>query len=265
MSSRISIHTQNTATRAAHRIALIVLAVLAAVLLLTLADGQWDIRISRFYFDARAHVFPWHVEPWVQQVLYYDGKLAAITLDLLLIGAVLTAAAVGSLPRRIALAATVGMLAIPTVIALLKLISSTPCPWDLSIFGGTAAHHGLLTMPVGGSPGHCMPAGHPSAGLAIIGLILPLAAAGRRQLALLATIAGLALGLAMGWLRIAQGAHFLSHVLWSLWISVAVALVTARSFGLSWAAADHSHEHSRSNSGHQSDFESNPRFVQRAR
>ncbi|MEZ5660497.1 MAG: phosphatase PAP2 family protein [Burkholderiaceae bacterium] len=226
--------TPELATKAtrSERIAFALLVLSAALIAWLMGDGRIDERISSLYFDAIHGVFPWHENRWIETVLYRDGKLLVIALDIVAIAALLLAMASGRLPTRMALAASVGMIAIPATIGLLKLFSSTHCPWDLANFGGTLPHIALLEWARADPPGHCLPAGHPSAGLSLFGLVLPLFAAGRRGLAAAATISALALGLLMGWLRITQGAHFLSHVLWSFWIAAAISLITARLFAI---------------------------------
>ena len=118
--------------------------------------------------------------------------------------------------RRVQL--VVGALLSLIVMALMKRISATSCPWDLSEFGGIGHYvsHWAWGVTDGGG-GHCFPAGHASAGFAFISgyfaLRHNLPHAARRWHAA-ALIAGFALGLAQQM----RGAHFMSHTLWTAWL-----------------------------------------------
>lgn len=104
------------------------------------------------------------------------------------------------------------------VVVVLKRVSLTSCPWDLTRYGGMAQHvsHWRLGVPDGG-PGHCFPAGHASAALAYLaGWFVwqrrePVIAA--RWLAVC-----LLMGLALGVAQQLRGAHFMSHTLWTAWL-----------------------------------------------
>ena len=118
--------------------------------------------------------------------------------------------------RRVQL--VVGALLSLIVMALMKRISATSCPWDISDFGGVGHYvsHWAWGVTDGGG-GHCFPAGHASAGFAFISgyfaLRHNLPRAARIWLAA-ALIAGFALGLAQQM----RGAHFMSHTLWTAWL-----------------------------------------------
>ncbi|WP_302945080.1 phosphatase PAP2 family protein [Turicimonas muris] len=91
-----------------------------------------------------------------------------------------------------------------------KALSSSPCPWSLEIFEGN---------PEGA--GRCFPAGHASSGFALFALFFaflslkcsksPVGSAGRSLACGLILGAVVTLGLILGVGRQAQGAHFISH------------------------------------------------------
>ncbi|MEX8192940.1 phosphatase PAP2 family protein [Comamonas guangdongensis] len=118
--------------------------------------------------------------------------------------------------RRVQLVA-VAMLGL-AVMTVMKRISITSCPWDLSDFGGIGhlVSHWAWGVADGGG-GHCFPAGHASAGFAFISGYFALRhtqpRAARCWLAA-ALLAGFALGLAQQM----RGAHFMSHTLWTAWL-----------------------------------------------
>lgn len=119
-----------------------------------------------------------------------------------------------------------GVLALAVLIAMalpgtLKQWSLTSCPWDLAPFGGMARYvsHWQWGAADGGS-GHCFPAGHAAAGYAFIGgwfVFRASAPAIARRWLVLSLLAGTMLGLAQQW----RGAHFMSHTLWTAWLSAA--------------------------------------------
>jgi membrane-associated PAP2 superfamily phosphatase len=103
-------------------------------------------------------------------------------------------------------------------VSLLKLTSSTSCPWDLQAFGGAAHYvsHWAWGVRDGGG-GNCFPAGHASAGFAYIGgyFVFRRSSPGiARAWLACALVAGLALGLSQQ----LRGAHYMSHTLWTAWV-----------------------------------------------
>lgn len=120
--------------------------------------------------------------------------------------------------RVLALAA----LLVPLAVSLLKRASSSHCPWDLAEFGGAEIYVRLFEPALPGAvAGHCMPAGHASAGLWLVALAvfwLP----ERPRMAAAVIAATLGFGFGMGMIQQLRGAHFLSHTLWSMWIACAI-------------------------------------------
>lgn len=104
------------------------------------------------------------------------------------------------------------------VISIIKNLSATSCPWDLSEFGGLARHvsHWALGVVDGGG-GRCFPAGHASAGFAFLGGYFALRhkapGAARWWLA-----GSLLAGFVLGGAQQMRGAHFMSHTLWTGWL-----------------------------------------------
>lgn len=110
------------------------------------------------------------------------------------------------------------------VVAWVKSWSNMDCPWDLIRYGGTREYVRLLELrPIGLSRGVCFPAGGASGGYAWVALYFFFAAIrpGWRWAGL---AVGLGAGLVFGVAQQLRGAHFLSHDVWTLAISWAVAL-----------------------------------------
>lgn len=203
---------------------LLLLAVSAALLLALFETSSLDLHASAYFFDPEHGVFP-HRHEWLYDTVLHRGlKVLSLTAG---IASVLVAIAGARgvwprWPRRNALAAALGMVLIPCATVLLKHLTHRHCPWDLAPFGGFVPYTSLLDgIPAGYAPGQCFPAGHASGGFVwmVWGVaLLPLS----RRAAHAALAGGLLLGLLMGVSRIAQGAHFVSHTLWSAWLAWAV-------------------------------------------
>jgi membrane-associated PAP2 superfamily phosphatase len=83
-------------------------------------------------------------------------------------------------------------------------------------YGGYATHLGLFDAAASGqSPGHCFPSGHAAAGFSLLAFYFAGFALGNPRLARSGLWSGLVAGMAFGMVRVAQGAHFISHNLWS--------------------------------------------------
>lgn len=192
-----------------------------------------DIWLERFYFDAGHHTFPWRHVGWLDALLHEGLRTVLILSVSVLTGLLLvsrlaptwlgTVGVSHRLRPRLLAYLLLALLAGPLLVAVLKQFSVQPCPWSLALFGGRARYAGLLAGPVfhWHATGRCLPGAHASSGFALLAFVPVLA--GRRRRVMLAT--ALLLGLVMGWTRMMQGAHFLSHNLWSAWICWASTLL----------------------------------------
>lgn len=186
-----------------------------------------DLALANAVYNAPTHSFPWQ-HAWLterfghvilKQVL---TVLALIPIVLSLGEIVLRKPCLRPWWRlRVRLLACCAAL-IPTVTSLLKHASKSHCPWDLERFGGSEPYYRLLDhIPALADAGHCLPGGHASSALWLVGLMvfwLP----HRPRAALAVGAATLAFGGALGWLQQMRGAHFLTHTLWSMWIACAI-------------------------------------------
>lgn len=98
-------------------------------------------------------------------------------------------------------------------IGILKSQSAHACPWDMII----PTHEGIL-WDLSATAGHCFPGGHASSGFALMAGYFVYRIANRKR-AYFFLIAAVILGFAMGWAQMMRGAHFLSHNLWTGWIT----------------------------------------------
>jgi len=115
-----------------------------------------------------------------------------------------------------------------SVIMPLKKLTSIHCPASLTEFGGTQGYAPLLgARPADNKPGRCWPAGHASAGFALLTLYFFLRDRAPRS-ARVALAAALLLGNLFATVRMLQGAHFFSHGLWTFLIDWVICVVCYR-------------------------------------
>lgn len=203
--------------------------VAAATLLAIFENSTLDLTLEQFFFDPANHAFPAQHHWLFSEVLHHGLKSTSLALGMVAL-IVCTLGAGGKLdwlPARSAWLAGSGMLLIPLLTTGLKQITNRHCPWDVTDFGGYAPYvHLFSATPQDLVRGLCFPSGHASAGFAWIVWALALRAT-RPRWATLALLGALVIGAVMGYGRMAQGAHFLSHVLWSAWLAWALSLVLA--------------------------------------
>ncbi|HEY0878931.1 MAG TPA: phosphatase PAP2 family protein [Zeimonas sp.] len=229
--------------RAAHA----VLAGFAFAAIALLALFEWvpiDLHVQRALFDPVPGDFRWHRDPRLEYWLHIQARRALYLFPAIAgLGWMIESWAsrrATPLPRR-RLAASrarrwrfvlVALLLAPTAVSLAKQLTDRPCPWDLAEFGGGVRRYGLFEpAPAGSKALACFPAGHASGGFALFAFALAAAGAGegaggvgsapahRRRKAFLAWFtASAVLGTLLGVVRVLQGAHFVSHVLWSAWL-----------------------------------------------
>ncbi|VXD01696.1 Phosphoesterase [Pseudomonas sp. 8Z] len=167
---------------------------------------------------------------WLEDILHDRAKQAVIVVGVLAIAGFL----LSLLPTRMRqwrrpLGYLVLALGLSTsVVTPLKTLTGMHCPWSLSEFGGQEQFTPLLAerAPTA-NPGRCWPGGHASAGFSLIALFFVLRDRKPRA-ARIALVCALGLGAVFSLGRMAQGAHFLSHNLWTLLIDWVICLATYR-------------------------------------
>lgn len=235
MSARanIEMHTifSGVAVDSASRRMTVVLAGSALVLLLLFSNGDIDHRVSASFFDSTLHVFPIGKSWWVDLVLYRGMKvfMGVVFLSYLLWGVRAVRTGRVGFNERHLLAGIAGTGLTIGLVNLLKTATGVECPWSTEPFGGERAAVSLaesLSQFIAGNPGagRCFPAGHPTGGLYLLSWAVALRSAAPIFARITAGL-GFFFGAMMGLTRIAQGAHFLSHVLWSVWLAVIIALL----------------------------------------
>jgi len=195
-----------------------------------------DLALAAPYYDPVNHAFPWRFA-WVTKYLVHRYLKYA----LLLVGIAVWVAALWTRwrprdgffasHRRRWWCVAWSFVAVPVVIAVLRRLSPMHCPWEIADFGGYAPYFDLFTAPPAGvRAGHCFPAAFVASGSWLLAFAL-LWFPERKARSVAIGAAALLLAFAMGWVQQMRGAHFLSHTLWSLWLSWAVVLLVHAATG----------------------------------
>lgn len=187
-----------------------------ALLAWMVASTGLDRTVTDFFYDASLRQFPAHGNFWLELFGHRVAKAA-----IWIVAGVLLVAAIGAdrlSPQpgqsRALWVALAAMAFGPAVVYLLKHTTGHHCPWDLKVYGGFAeVTTEWFVAPV--DAGRCFPSGHASAGYSLISLAFLGTAISRPRLAYSGFIAAVVVGAVFGAVRVAQGAHFVSHNLWA--------------------------------------------------
>lgn len=186
--------------------------------LLGLDRTDIDLAVTAWLYDPVTRGFPLRSTFLLDTVLHHWTKYVVASIACLAWAGYLLTYAVPVLQprRRELLFLGLGLALAPAAVAALKLLNARHCPWDIVQFGGFAPYLRLLeATPMGLTAGHCFPAGHATTGFSLMAFYFVGWSSGQRGTSWAGLAAGLIAGLGLGFGRMAQGAHFLSHVLWS--------------------------------------------------
>jgi membrane-associated PAP2 superfamily phosphatase len=214
---------------------------MAALLVMAFTINRFsdvDLWISRAFFDAAAQRFPWREQWFAAGVLHNAARGVSVVAALVLLALVAASwhARWRALRAPALFTLATGLLS-AWLVAVLKHQSLHSCPWDLSLFGGTADYFRMLgAVPAHPGPGQCLPSGHASTGFMWIGALY--AAARWPAQTPWARVRGWRAGwavfaLATSMVQVVRGAHFLSHVL----IAAAVCWAVAWTVDALWQRA----------------------------
>jgi membrane-associated PAP2 superfamily phosphatase len=201
---------------------------LAAAILLAMEATDIDRSVSLWFFDPASGTFPLRYNIFLETVLHQWTKYVLVLIACLAIAGVLLSFIVTPLrpQRRLLLFLALSLALAPAVVSGLKPLTNKHCPWDLQEFGGFMPYSRLLEpSPPGLKPGNCFPAGHAAAGFALMAFYFAGRARRHARLARAGLATGLAAGMTLGLGRMLQGAHFLSHTLWTAvvcWLVIAL-------------------------------------------
>ncbi len=197
-------------------IPLLLAPLVAAAVALVLAATGIDHVIQGVFYDASLGTFPARAWPWLEIVGHRLAKSLVWLVWLLLLATTIASYRIDALaPHRAVLwATTAAMAAGPALVSTLKLFTGPRCPWDLKAFGGQAdAATSLLTSMA--EAGRCFPSGHSAGGFSLFAVYFAGIALGDARIRRIGLWTALAGGVLFSAVRMVQGAHFMSHALWS--------------------------------------------------
>lgn len=176
-----------------------------------------DLRINDLFYDPVAHVFPLRNNVLIELIAHRWAKYPVIALAIGLAAGWIASffKAAWKPHRRQLLFVILAMMLGSEAVGLLKQTTHRHCPYDLAVYGGYAPYRKLLEPAAEDvRPGQCWPGGHATSGFSLMAFYF-LWRRSRPQLATGALAGGVFYGLLLGGSRMIQGAHFLSHNLWS--------------------------------------------------
>lgn len=208
---------QNSAWRF-YLLHLVIPLVAAGLILWVIYILDIDERITRLFFDPVTQQFPLRNHWFLEVVMHHWAKYAVVTLGVAVLAAYLLSFRIASLAplRRALLFLVLAMGLSSGAVSYLKSVSHKQCPYDLKMYGGYAPYTALFEKtPEGVKPGKCWPNGHSSTGFCLMAFYFAARHLRRQRLAYWGLLGGFGLGFVLGFGRVMQGAHFLSHQLWT--------------------------------------------------
>lgn len=191
------------------------LAILA--LMLIFEPSRIDFALSDLFYIPGQGFIGRHND-FLEDILHDRAKQVCIVIGLLALAGFLISLFPSPLrPHRRRFGYLVLAIGLSTgIVTPLKKVTQMHCPWSLEQYGGVEHFSPLLgprAEPVE-KPGNCWPGGHAAAGFGMFALFFALRDR-KPRLAHAALIGASSLGILFSIVRIVQGAHFLSHNLWT--------------------------------------------------
>jgi membrane-associated PAP2 superfamily phosphatase len=174
-----------------------------------------------FYNSTTSEWFIDRYNAYLRGVFYTGIKIAiaAFGIYVLLMVILLSLSKRHEISIRALLFVLVCLIVVPSSISYLKYLSGIACPYQISSFGGMLQHINPFDMSLWShmpDRPRCFPAGHPSGGFALYALMF--VSPYKKTMFFLALCAGGA----MSAYQIMRGAHFLSHCLITLLLSLLI-------------------------------------------
>lgn len=198
-------------------------------LFLLFDPGSIDLRIEHLFY-APDTGFVGKRFWWFEDVLHTSAKQVVIAIGVLTIGGFVFSLFQTRLAiwRRSLGYVVLAMSLSTSIVMPLKALTQVQCPWSLMEFGGTETHSPLLGPRAPSTkPGKCWPGGHASAGFSLLAFYFVLRDRHPRRAKLALSVA-LGLGVVFSLGRMMQGAHFLSHNVWTFLIDWVICVLTYR-------------------------------------
>jgi len=204
---------------------------LLAVFATLLRTSGLDYQVSDIYFNTSAHVFPQRSNEVLELVGHSLARTFSTVIWLSLVGGALASSYIAEMrPYRALLWFTAGAMMLgPIVVVVLKDFMAFPCPWHLKRYGGLAAEP-TRWFVTPAHAGKCFPAGHTAGGFSFVAFYFAALAMRCKRFASAALVFAVIAGSAFSFVRVVQGAHFVSHALWSAaidWLMAALVFIPA--------------------------------------
>lgn len=175
----------------------------------------WDLKLSGLFYLGNNNW--WGMHNALCTFMYRYGTIPALVLSIAALGFFIVSFFAYNFYkwRRICLFLILVMLLGPGLLVngVLKEYWGRPRPRNIIPFGGKYVYEKPLEIDLS-SPGSSFPSGHSAMGFYFFTLYF-LVRGKRKKWTALAFIIALLYGFFMGFVRIAQGGHFLSDILWS--------------------------------------------------
>lgn len=195
-----------------------------ALIILLARHTPLDHALTGLFYDPTTRHFPLRDQPFWAVIMHTGLKYLSVAVWFaFLLWWISLRRQPSRQPLRLAIGFTllVALLASLTVSSL-RSLSAHSCPWDLSLFGGTADYFRFFdAVPLNPGSGRCAPSGHAASGFVWLTGYIALRGVDRKA-ALSVLAFSLVLGVLTGLTQIVRGAHFLSHVLLTAWVCFAV-------------------------------------------
>ena len=205
------------------------LPLLAALVLLASDPTTIDFYLAGLFYSPESG-FIGRNNYYLETLLHDRAKQIVIAFGIVLLATFL----LSLLPTRLrkwrrSLCYLVVAIAVCTgVVSPLKAVTAVHCPWSLTEFGGQEIYSPLLQPRAPTQkPGRCWPGGHATTGFSLLALFFALRDR-HPNTGRLALLVALCLGSLFSLGRMIQGAHFLSHNLWTLMFDWLICLIGYR-------------------------------------
>jgi membrane-associated PAP2 superfamily phosphatase len=188
-----------------------------AVVLVLLELTNVDMDIATLAWDPQAGDFIGRHSYFLENILHDRAKQAVIALAVL---AAIGFAASFRVQRLQTWRRELGCLVLSMALATgfvtpVKVLTGVQCPWSLTQFGGKETYSELLSpRPATSKPGLCWPGGHATTGFTLFALFF-IFRDRKPRLARAGLVLAFTLGTVFSLGRMLQGAHFLSHNVWT--------------------------------------------------
>jgi membrane-associated PAP2 superfamily phosphatase len=199
------------------------------MLLLLIDPSPLDMAISNLFYEPGVGFIGRH-SFFLEDILHDRAKQAVIGIGVLaIIGFLLSLLPTWLRQYRRSLGYLVlAMTLCISLVTPLKALTNVQCPWSLQQYGGDQVHTPLLSeRPPSDKAGRCWPGGHASSGFSLLALFFMLRDR-RPRAARTAVVVALTLGTVFSIGRTMQGAHFLSHNIWTLLFDWCISLICYR-------------------------------------